>query len=47
MGVWLLSLITVLLSLALETAGQGEGLLSVPNSLSLNALSQTAQGRVT
>lgn len=40
--VWLTALLTVLLSLALETAGQGEGLPSVPSTLSLNPLSQIA-----
>lgn len=40
--VWLPPLLTILLSLALETAGQGESLPSVPNTLSLNPLSQTS-----
>ena len=42
-GVWLPPLITVLLSLALETAGQeGERLPSVPNTLTQNLLAQIA-----
>ena len=42
-GVWLPPLITVLLSLALETAGQeGESLPSVPNTLTQNLLVQIA-----